>query len=204
MLAGLLSLGLWLMSQPSRATCLALGALMLLASSAHNARAIADGRFADCFWICNVSAVVLGIGWMLRSPRCCAAGGIWLLAGTLVWLADVWLANSNIITTSYAVHLGGSALALAAARWLGSPASGWRWALGLLAATLLISRFGLPATANINAAHHIPPGWHVLGTSRFSFVISATTLSVITARFVGFCLSALSPSGERGATSSRG
>lgn len=164
---------------------------MLLAAGAHNARAIAEGRFADCFWICNVSAVVLGVGWLLRSPRCCAAGGIWLLPGSVVWLADVWLAGSNIIPTSYAVHLGGSALALAAARWLGSPAGAWRWAMAVLALTLLVSRFALPEAANINAAHHVPPGWQVLGSSRLWFVVSATALSLISARLVGWCLSAL-------------
>jgi len=164
---------------------------MLLAISGHNARAVADGRFADCFWICNVSAATLGIGWLLRSPNCCAAGGIWLLPGTLVWLADVGLAGSSIIATSYPVHLGGSVLALAAARWLGSPPGGWRWALALLAATLLVSRFALPAAANINAAHHVPPGWQALGSSRLVFVINAVLLSLISARFVGFGLNAL-------------
>ncbi len=161
-----------------------LGLALLVAIAAHDAVALRDGRAADCCWVCNVSAVVLALGWISRRPELCAAGGIWLLPGTVVWLSDVWLANSHIIPTSYGVHLGGSALALAAPRRIGSAAKGWLWALALLAVCLVFSRYFLSAAANVNAAHQIPTGWEVLGDSRGVFVLVAGALAVAAAWLV--------------------
>ena len=163
----------------------ALGLSLLIALAAHDWVAIQEGRAADCFWICNVSAGVLALGWLLQRPALCAAGGIWLLPGTVVWLSDVWLAQSSIIPTSYFVHLGGSALALAAPRRFGSPTTGWLWALALLGICLIFSRFFLAAEANVNAAHEIPRGWTVLGNTRLVFVSTASILAVGSAWVIG-------------------
>ncbi|MCA9647065.1 MAG: hypothetical protein H6718_00615 [Polyangiaceae bacterium] len=168
-----------------------LGFALLVAALAHDGVALREGRAADCCWVCNVSALVLALGWVTRRPQLCAAGGIWLLPGTIVWLSDVWLANSNIIPTSYAVHLGGSALALLAPRRIGSAPKGWLWALGLLGFCVVFSRFFLSAAANVNAAHHIPKGWELLGSTRLQFVISATALSLVSALLLGFGLERL-------------
>ncbi|MEZ4232521.1 MAG: hypothetical protein R3B89_25300 [Polyangiaceae bacterium] len=169
----------------------ALGVALLLAIGAHDWVALKDGRAADCCWICNVSALVLGLGWLLRRPELCAAGGIWLLPGTAVWLGDVWLANSNIIPTSYAVHLGGSLLALAAPRRFGAVPRGWLWALGLLVLCVGFSRLFLPATANVNAAYQIPRGWEVLGHTRTTFVLVSSALALAAAWSMGAALGRL-------------
>lgn len=166
----------------------ALGAALFAAILAHDGVALREGRAADCCWICNVSAFVLAVGWLLGRPQLCAAGGIWLLPGTVVWLSDVWLAHSNIIPTSYAVHLGGSALALAAPRRIGAVRSGWLWALGLLGVCVVFSRLFLPVAANVNAAHSIPKGWEVLGSSRAVFNLVAGGLAVSSAWLVGALL----------------
>ncbi len=160
---------------------LALGGLLLAAVALHDWRAIQEGRFADCFWLCNVSAVGVALGWLLGSPRLVSAAGIWMLPGCLVWLADVWLASSNIIPTSYAVHLGGAALAVVGAWRFGVPPRAWLGALGLLVAAVIFSRGFLPPDANVNAAHTIPSGWGALGATRGRFLVSAAALSFVSA-----------------------
>ncbi|MGE0327951.1 MAG: hypothetical protein AB7K71_04260 [Polyangiaceae bacterium] len=167
----------------------ALGATLLVGILAHDAVALRDGRAADCCWICNVSALVLAVGWLLRNPKLCAAGGIWLLPGTAVWMSDVWLAHSNIIPTSYAVHLGGSLLALLAPRRIGPAPRGWLWALLLLGFCVAFSRFFLASEANVNAAHQIPQGWEILGATRWRFVVSASALALTCAVLVSVGLS---------------
>ncbi|MBX3185023.1 MAG: hypothetical protein KF915_20540 [Polyangiaceae bacterium] len=164
-------------AERGRAIELVLGVLFLAAVALHDWRAIQEDRFADCFWLCNVSAVGLALGWLLASPRLVSAAGIWMLPGCLVWLADVWLASSSIIPTSYAVHLGGAALALAGARRFGVPRCAWLGALALLAAVVLFSRGCLPEAANVNAAHAVPSGWGVLGATRGRFIVATLVLA---------------------------
>ncbi|HEX7672068.1 MAG TPA: hypothetical protein VF395_20880, partial [Polyangiaceae bacterium] len=107
----------------------------------------------------------------------------WLLPGTVVWLADSIITRSNILPTSYAVHLGGTAAALYATRVSGFAQRGWLAALALMFFSVVASNLFLPSTTNVNAAHAIPKGWSFLGGGRVTFALTATMLSLAACAF---------------------
>jgi hypothetical protein len=152
----------------------------ILAIVVHDAAHVAAGRYWDVFWVCNVSALFVGPAILLRSPLLAAVGLTWLVPGTIVWLLDVVVAGSNILPTSYAVHLGGTAAVVYATRRVGFAERGWLLALGVLGAATLISRLFLPAKANVNAAHSVPHGWGFLGGSLGAFAATAVTIALVT------------------------
>lgn len=151
----------------------------LAAAVLHDAVHVSEGRYWDVFWVCNVAAAVVGPGILLRSQALAAAALTWLVPGTAVWLADTVLAGSNILPTSYAVHLGGTAAAVYATRRNGLSQRGWLAALALLASCVLVSRAALPAAANVNAAHAVPRGWGFLGPSRVPFRLAALSIALV-------------------------
>ena len=120
----------------------------------------------------------MGPGVLLRSAPLSIAALTWIVPGTIVWLLDAVLAGSNLLPTSYGVHLGGS-LAAAYGVWRAgySIKSFWLTA-SLPMVAMLFSRFALPAEHNVNAAHAVPKGWGFLGQSWWSFFVVATMISL--------------------------
>jgi hypothetical protein len=167
-----------------------IASLAIAAIVAHDAVHVTEGRYWDTLWICNVAALLVGPAILLRSPLLAAAALTWLVPGTVVWLADSFIAGSNILPTSYAVHLGGTAAAVYAARVCGFAPRGWLAALVLLAGCVLVANLFLPANTNVNAAHAIPKGWSFLGGGRAAFAVTATGL-VLAACALGRFLGAL-------------
>lgn len=162
--------------------------LALAAIVAHDAVHITQGRYWDTLWVCNVAALVVGPAILLRSPLLAAAALTWLVPGTVVWLADSFIVGSNILPTSYAVHLGGTAAAVYATRVTGFTPRGWLAALALLVVCVLAANLFLPEVTNVNAAHAIPKGWSFLGGGRGAFAASAMTLVLVACalgRFLG-------------------
>jgi hypothetical protein len=157
---------------------LGVAAFAFVAIVVHDAAHLAAGRYWDVFWVCNVSAALVGPAILFRSPLLSAAALTWIVPGTGVWLADAFVAHSNILPTSYAVHIGGTLAACYATRVSGFARRGWLFALAVLALSVLVSRLFLPAFANVNAAHSIPKGWGFLGQRRAAFVVAATALSL--------------------------
>lgn len=157
---------------------LAVGVAILVAAVVHAAAHVLAGRWYDVFWVCNVSALLLGPAILLRSPRASAVALIWLFPGTLVWLADAIFAHAGILPTSWGVHLGGSAAAVYAVRRNGHAPKAWAWALALLAVLVAFSRAVLPAAANVDAAHGVPRGWSFLGGSAPSFAFAGVALAI--------------------------
>jgi hypothetical protein len=150
----------------------------ILAIVVHDGAHVAAGRYWDVFWICNVAALFVGPAVLLRSPAFAAVALTWLVPGTIVWLSDVVLAGSNILPTSYAVHLGGSVAVVYATRRVGFSERGWLFALGVLIAAALTSRFLLPPHANVNAAHSVPRGWGFLGGTPGRFAFASFAIAV--------------------------
>jgi hypothetical protein len=151
----------------------------LVAIALHDGVHVSEGRYWDVFWVCNVAATLVGPAVLLRSPLLAAAALTWLLPGTAVWLADAVVAGSNILPTSYAVHLGGTAAALYATRRNGFAEGGWLAALAALVFAVAVSRFALPTAANVNVAHAIPRGWGFLGGSRPTFIAAVLALVAV-------------------------
>lgn len=156
----------------------AVASFAILAIGLHDAVHVTEGRYWDVLWICNVAALLVGPAILLRSPLLAAAALTWLLPGTVVWLADSVIARSNILPTSYAVHLGGTAAAVYATRVSGFAQRGWLAALALLIGCVAASNLFLPGSTNVNAAHAIPNGWSFLGGGRLTFAVTATVLSL--------------------------
>jgi hypothetical protein len=142
----------------------------------HDAAHLSAGRWYDIFWVCNVSAVLVAPGVILRSPTLCAVAFTWLMPGTVVWLLDSLVAGANILPTSWGVHVGGMLAALYGVWRSGFAPRGWLAALGTLAATLALSRLLLPPRFNVNVVHAVPQGWHFLGGTYAGFVAAALVL----------------------------
>lgn len=151
---------------------LAVAIFAIVAIGAHDYVHVSEGRYYDVFWVCNVAAALVGPAILVRSAVLSQVAMTWLLPGTVVWLADAFVAGSNILPTSYFIHLGGAAAAIYGVRVNGRARHGWLAALAMLGACVLFSRFFLPAHANVNAAHGVPVGWSFLGRTTTSFIVS--------------------------------
>lgn len=160
---------------PSRLDCF-IGGFAFAAIALHDAAHVAAGRWYDVFWVCNLAALLIGPGVLLRSPQLCITGLTWIVPGTVVWLLDTVFAGSNILPTSWGVHLGGCVAAFYGVRRSGyAPHTFWLTGALPLAA-ILGSRFLLPAEHNVNGAHAVPRGWGFLGDSWWGFFGVATLI----------------------------
>jgi hypothetical protein len=178
----------------------AIASFSILAIVAHDAAHVAAGRYWDVFWVCNIAALFVGPAILLRSPLFAAVALTWLFPGTVVWLVDAFVAGSNILPTSYAVHLGGTAAAFYATRRAGFSDRGWVAALAVLGAAVLVSFLFLPVATNVNGAHAVPRGWGFLGGSRSGFAAVASIIALL-ACLLGRVLGRAT-AGTKGGTSS--
>ena len=160
------------------AACAAIAAIAL-----HDAAHIHAGHWFHVFWVCNVAGALVGPSLLLRAPSLAGACMTWLLPGTIVWLTDALVAGSEILPTSYGVHIGGLAIAAYAVRRLGPAPQAWRTALVILAFAVAVSWLFLPPGPNVNAAHAVPAGWGFLGESRATFIMTAVVLVVTMCAF---------------------
>ena len=152
----------------------ALGAIAL-----HDYAHISEGRWYDVFWVCNLAALLVGPGVLLRSASLSIAALTWIVPGTIVWLLDAVLAGSNLLPTSYGVHVGGS-LAAAYAVWRAGYAKSSVWLTASLPmGAILFSRVFLPREQNVNGAYGVPKGWGFLGESWWSFLAVSTLISLV-------------------------
>jgi hypothetical protein len=161
----------------SRADCF-VGGFAVAAIVLHDFAHISEGRWYDVFWVCNLAALLVGPGVLLRSPSLSIAALTWIVPGTIVWLLDALLAGSNLLPTSYGVHLGGS-LAAAYGVWRAGYATKSFWLTASLPmGAMFFSRLVLPPEHNVNAAHAVPKGWGFLGESSWSFFVVSTLISL--------------------------
>jgi hypothetical protein len=153
------------------------------------------------FWVCNLAALLIGPGVLARSPQLCITGLTWIAPGTVVWLLDTVVAGSNILPTSWGVHVGGSIAAVYGVRRAGYAPNTF-WLTGALPlAAIFFSRLALPADRNVNGAHSVPRGWSFLGDSWWSFLGVST---LICFAMVGLGLLAARAITARSARSDRG
>jgi hypothetical protein len=160
-----------------RVDCFVAG-FALSAIALHDLDHVSAGRWYDAFWVCNLAALLVGPAVLLRSASLSIAALTWIVPGTVVWLLDALLAGSNLLPTSYGVHLGGS-LAAAYGVWRAGYSRKSFWLTAALPiGAMLFSRLVLPAEHNVNAAHAVPKGWGFLGHSWWSFFVVATLISL--------------------------
>jgi hypothetical protein len=190
----------------SRAREIALGLLALFVVLLNVVWHVQHGRWFESFWLCNLSLALVGAGLLARSSLGVSVGFAWLIPGTLAWSIEASLLGGTFAPTSYAVHLGGSALATFGVARLGVHRRTELAALTFLAAALLLAR-GLPASANVNCAFGARAGWRVLPSSGALFfalgtlgAVAASLLSTLLARKIAGHTRASVPRGlSRGA-----
>ncbi|MBI5517873.1 MAG: hypothetical protein HY909_29145 [Deltaproteobacteria bacterium] len=135
-----------------RAAAVAVGCYVV-----HGAWHCAHGRPEDLLWMCNVSALLVGVGLARGAPGPLSIGLSWLATGTPLWLADL-LGGGELVPTTLLTHGVAFGLGLWGASRLPWPAgSAWR-SLAAMAALQQLCRWVTPPRANINIAHRIHPG----------------------------------------------
>ena len=155
------------------------GGFALTAIVLHDAAHVADGRWYDAFWVCNLAALLIGPAALARSALLATVALTWILPGTVLWLLTAVLADANLLPTSFGVHLGGCVVAAWAVWRSGCARSSVALALALPAFALLCSRLFLPPERNVNAAHAVPRGFTALGSDFPVFIASATAITLV-------------------------
>jgi len=135
-----------------------LGLAALCCYAIHAGFHIANGRPAEVLWMCHLGAALVGIGLLLSSATTNGIGTLFLCMGTPLWL--MYLAGGGeFYPTSAFPHLGGLAIGLLGVRQLGVPSGAWWKSVAALIALILVCRLVTPASANVNVAFAIYPGW---------------------------------------------
>lgn len=166
---------------PSRSSVLdaAVALVAIGMSAAHDFVHIAAGNWPHVFWMCDLSAALVGPAILLRSGALSTTAFSWLLPGTIVWAIDIVKNGSAVMPTSWGIHLGALVAAIYAVRRFGAPRSSWKSSAALLAFGVGVSRLALPESANINVAYSTPSGWTFLGESRAVFALVVLTLVAV-------------------------
>jgi hypothetical protein len=146
--------------------------LALLGTAAfalHGGLKLQDGLFPELLWGCNVSAVVLILGFAFEWPMAVGAAFLWrLVLGEPGFLAGLWSGERYGWTTVF-VHLTPTVLGALYLRRSGLPrGSAPAAALGTLLLVPL-SRWLSPPALNVNFAHHRVPWLEALVPGRWSY-----------------------------------
>lgn len=135
-----------------------LGIAALACYTIHAGFHVLNGRPAEVLWVCHLGALFVGIGILLSSPVVNGIGTLFLCIGTPLWV--MYLAGGGeFYPTSTFPHLGGLAIGLYGVRRLGIPSGTWSKAVAALITLILLCRLVTPASANVNVAFAVYPGW---------------------------------------------
>ena len=140
------------------------------------------GRPEDMLWICHAGAALVAGGLLFSAATVNGVGVLFLCLGTPVWLMDV-VSGGEFNPTSCCNHLGVFGLGLYGVRRLGMPRGTWTKAAVSLVALVAFSRLATPASANVNLAFAVYPGWENRFPSHPVYLITIIAASV--AYFVG-------------------
>jgi hypothetical protein len=123
--------------------------------------AFVRGEPWHALWLCHLSNILIGIGWLRRLPTLNAIGVCLLLIGTPLWINTVSQGDLELNPTSALTHVVGLAIGLVGITRLGWPTGSW-WRAALVVAGLnLLSQAIVPFTpssAHVNLAHGVWPG----------------------------------------------
>lgn len=136
----------------------ALGILACAGYAVHAGYHISTGHPGEALWICHISALAVGVGLILNSPRLTGAGTLCLLIGLPFWLIYL-LSGEPLIPTSPLTHVLGPTLGLIGAAKMGLPKGTWKSAVVLVFALMLAARLFTSEEANINLAYGPMAGW---------------------------------------------
>ena len=109
------------------------------------------GTWAGALWICNLSALLLTFGLLLRSPLATWIAVLWATLGTPLWLLDA-LITGEWTHHSWGVHLVCPLVGLFALRGLPPPAHRLAVAIAYMLVLQAFCRLATPASMNVNMA----------------------------------------------------
>jgi hypothetical protein len=115
-------------------------------------------RLENILWACHIGCLLVGIGWLIKSPLLNGIGLLWLMPGIFFWLLYL-LCGGVFLWSSLFIHIGGNLLGLWGAALLGLPRGTW-WKAGLgYIALLLVSRRFSRTSENVNFSRQVWTGW---------------------------------------------
>jgi hypothetical protein len=145
--------------------CLGFYALALVDNCCH-------GVAGDSLWMCHIANLLLGLGLLLDRPRLVGVAILWTLLGCPLWLRELFL-DPTILLSSYLAHLGGLAVALwALPRYRGR--SFWLWAFALGVAVRALCGWLTPADLNVNVSHATRDGWETVFPDFWQYWIASS------------------------------
>jgi hypothetical protein len=146
------------------------GLLALFFYASHTVFWIIQEVPSNMFWACNISSVLIGLGWILKKPRMNAIGVQWLVLGNILW--GIYLYTTGMFeVTSALIHIGSLIIGVAGVFRMGMPRFSWLHAILILGLVQFISRYITPAAENINLAFHVEKGWENIFPSYFWYEI---------------------------------
>lgn len=146
------------------------GGLAVLFYAVHGVFMVNNNEAAGLLWCCHVANLLVAAGWLLRRPLPNAIGFLWLAWGNMMWA--LYLAGGGEFSpTSVLTHIGGFVLAIAGLRAFGLPRRSWAWAVGGMAALVVLARATTPYKDNVNLAHHVHDGWESLFPNHFVYML---------------------------------
>lgn len=101
----------------------------------------------DSLWMCHLANLLMAVG----RPPLLGWGVLWIVAGTPLWLRELWL-DPSISWTSALAHVGGLSYALWWLRTAELPRGTWKGALGFFLVVRQFCRWWTPLAANVNAS----------------------------------------------------
>ncbi|MDQ3667003.1 MAG: hypothetical protein M3410_10610 [Acidobacteriota bacterium] len=143
-------------------------------------------------WMCNIGNLVLAIGLFLNNALLIRVAVIWMFPGLVVWLVYVAL-SWGIFLSSTLAHVGGLIVGIFAIRRVGMDRLGWGYALGWYLLMQFLSRVVTPANLNVNAAHHVDPGWQQTFSIYWKFWLVLTLTTAIVLWIIGTVLHRIWP-----------
>jgi len=116
------------------------------------------GEPYDLLWGCHLAVLLVAAGLLLRNSMVNAMGVLWACFGLPIWLLYTFT-GGEFMPTATLTHLGALIIGTAGVRILGWPRGTVWTAMAGYVALWIVTRLATPATANVNLAFRVYPGW---------------------------------------------
>lgn len=128
--------------------------------------------------MCNMGALLVGVGLLVRQPRPLAVGATWLAVGDVLWALDL-LSGSDLLPTSLLTHILGLAIGVIGLRRLGFPRGTWLVAGVAVLGLQEITRLLTPERSNVNVVFAMYGGAERIFSSHLAYRGSLIALAFV-------------------------
>ena len=119
---------------------------------------LSRGEPYDLLWGCHLAVLLVAAGLLRNNASLNAIGLLWSCFGLPIWLIYTFT-GGEFMPTAALTHLGAFVIGLYGVRRLGIPRGSAWTALGAYLALWALTRLITPASANVNLAFSVWPGW---------------------------------------------